>query len=113
MKEQYRFGNIKIQGEECYVLRIKSSDLVERPIGVYQSITERSSEVEITHNFKIATIIKRDVDTENNHYVWYGLSEYVKNIDRSPGAIAVADQNAANIDYLSMMAGIELPNEIV
>lgn len=111
MAIQYLFSNMKLGGEESHVLRVKSPEPVDLPIGVYLSTTERSADMEVHHDFKVSGLLKKDTDAEGNHYAWYTLSEHVKSIDRSPAAAAAAAQNAANIDYISMMSGIDLPEE--
>lgn len=110
MDPQYQFGNVKINGEEHHTLRVKSSEAVDLEIGVYHSIVEKGAEMVVSHEFKISQLLKRDTDPEGNNYVWYVLSEHVKTIDRFPAAAAATAQNTANIDYLSMMADIDLPN---
>jgi hypothetical protein len=108
---RYQFSNMKIDGEERHVLCVKNDEPVDIPRGVYQYITEHSSDMEVHHSFKVSDEIQRKTDDEGNHYVWYVLSEHVTTVDRSPAAAAEAAQNAANIDYLSMMMGIDLPEE--
>jgi hypothetical protein len=102
---------MKINGEEQHILCVKSDEPVDIPVGVYQSIIEKSASAETSHSFKVSSLIQTKTDDEGNHYAWYLLSEYVLSVDRSPAAAAEASQNAANIDYLSMMTGIDLPEQ--
>jgi hypothetical protein len=101
---------MKIDGEERHVLCVKSNEPVNLPIGVYQTVKEKSTGVEITYTVKLSGLIKRSKDAEGNCYAWYTLSEYARTADGSLAAKEAAEQNAANIDYLSMMTGIDLPD---
>lgn len=112
-KTMYSFGTMKIDGEEQRIVRVKSAEPVDLPAGVYHTTVEKFSDMTVTHDFKVRRSIKTDTDAAGNHYAWYELAEDVKTIDRSPAAASKAAQNAANIDYLSMMSGIDLPDETV
>lgn len=65
----------------------------------------------VEHAFRVEQVLKEDTDREGNAYRWYVLAEHSTATDRSPAALLLGRQNAANLDYLSMMAGIDLPTE--
>lgn len=66
----------------------------------------------VEHSFCVERIVKEDTDREGNIYRWYVLAEHSTATDRSPAALLLCKQCAANLDYLSMMAGIDLPTEL-
>lgn len=65
----------------------------------------------VEHTFRVEQVLKEDTDREGNAYRWYVLAEHSTATDRSPAALLLGRQNAANLDYLSMMSGIDLPGE--
>lgn len=109
-KTVYSFGTMTIMGEDCQVVRVKSKEPVELPAG-YNTIVEEYPDMIVTHDFKVTGCIAEETDADGNFYKWFTIVEHSRVIDRSPAAVHMAEQNAANLDYVCMMAGIDLPTE--
>lgn len=110
-RTQYSFGVMKLMGEEQQVLRVKSKDPITLTPGRYHTVTEEFPDMTVTHNFKVDYIVADDSDADGYVYKWFALKEHHTATDRSPKAIQLSEQNAANLDYVCMMAGIDLPTE--
>lgn len=110
---QYDFGVMCLSGIERQTLRVKSTggpcDLT--PDRFY-TVTEHYPDMTAEHSFRIERMMKEDTDREGHTYRWYVLAEHNTSTDRSPAALMLGKQNAANLDYLSMMSGIDLPTEL-
>lgn len=110
---QYDFGTRCIDGIERHTLRTKTAhgpcDLT--PGRIY-TVTEHYPDMTIEHTIRVERVVKEDTDREGNVYRWYVLAEHSTATDRSPAALLLGKQCAANLDYLSMMAGIDLPTEL-
>lgn len=111
--QEYMFSYMKRGIQEVPILRIKSAIESETnlTIGTHQHIAIKQPDIIYEYDFVVKNRIKEETDTEGNHYAWYQLDYLSKSVDRTPSAKSVAEQNAANIDYLSMMSGIDLPDE--
>ena len=107
MDTTYSFGTIKLLGEHHQTVRVKSREPIT--LTGYQTITETYPDMIVTHTFKPETCVAEDQDAEGWRYKWYTLAEHSKHIDRSPAAVKMAEQNAANLEYICMMTDIELP----
>lgn len=107
----YSFGTMKLLGVEKEVVRVKSDEPIQLSTG-YSAIVENYPDMIVTHNFYAQDCVAEDRDTEGNYYKWYLITEHSKNVDRSPAAVRLAKQNAANLEYVCMMADIELPEEV-
>lgn len=62
----------------------------------------------ITDRFRVVRKTKSAEDPEGNCYDWYIITAHYRVIDKSPALKQAEERNAANIDYLSMMVGVEL-----
>lgn len=107
-KDLYSFGVTKLDGEEREFVRVKSEAPIDIAPGLHSVVEEYPDSI-VTHEFRITEQFKEDV-SGGIYYKWYLLGSHSRTIDRSPVAVRMAEQNAANLDYLSMMAGIDLPN---
>lgn len=75
----------------------------------FQQITQTCPDQTITDCFRIVSKYKSGEDEEDNCYDWYVIDSHYRMIDKSGPVADEASKNAANIDYLSMMSGIDLP----
>lgn len=108
----YDFGTRCIDGIERHTLRTKTAGgPCNLTPGRFYTVTERYPDMTVEHTFRVEQVLKEDTDREGNAYRWYVLAEHSTATDRSPAALLLGRQNAANLDYLSMMAGIDLPTE--
>lgn len=110
---EYLFSTITVQdGTENRLMRIKDQqELKEFTPGFYYSHTETYPDMTITDNFKIQEQIKTSEDSEGNHYAWYLISDYSRNIDGSPGVAANVEKektiNAINFVTLAEQGHID------
>ena len=65
----------------------------------------------IADNFRVVRKIDSTEDSEGNCYDWYEIDRHFQQIDRTGPVAEAGAKNTANIDYLSMMSGIDLPGE--
>ena len=109
---QYDFGVMCLDGIERQTLRVKATNgPCDLTPGRFYTVTERYPDMIVEHNFRIEKVLKEDTDREEHTYRWYVLAEHNTSSDHSPAALLLGRQNAANLDYLSMMSGIDLPSE--
>ena len=75
----------------------------------YQQTVREFPGQKITDNFRVIRKIGSDEDVEGNCYDWYEIDRHYREIDRTGPVVEAEARNAANIDYISMMTGVELP----
>lgn len=117
----YLFGTLRVDNEMRHTVRIKTAPDETAPVyepGSYHTHVESYPDVTITDSYKVERQWHAETDSSGNRYVWYVLSEYSRNIDRSPAVQMGVDENrgginrnSANIDYVAMMADINIPTE--
>lgn len=116
MDAEYLFGRITRENangelEEQNMLRVKSKEEINLPLKTYLEHMVKSDDMIVTYDFKIEEEIKRDTDMEGNNYVWYIVPECHCVIDRSPAAEAAVFEAEGKLDYIAMMADIDIPTE--
>lgn len=104
---EYSFGIDNIHG--CEILRTKGTK--HSNFSGFIQIKQEFTDCIITDNFRIAEHYKSDMDVEGNCYDWYIIDCHYRETDTSEKTQEKVDQINANIDYLSMMIGIEIPTE--
>lgn len=102
---EYIFGTNK--GKE--LLRTKG-DAHTDLTGQQETVREFPGE-NITDRYRIVRKIDSQEDPAGNCYDWYEIDGHFREIDRSPAVLAELQRNAANIDYVAMMAGVDLPGD--
>lgn len=108
----YMFSYIKRGGKEVPFVRLQSTieSEVSLPIGSHQTIQISSETDTVTNDFIVGNSFKEETVGEF-YYKWYFIENYVKTIDRTPELKKTEEQNAANLDYIMMMTGIDIPEE--
>ena len=96
----YIFGN---KGE-IEVLKTKGDSHTN--LTGYHSIEQIYPDQTITDNFHVVRKIDSKEDIEGNCYDWYEIDRHYRTQDK---ATPLIEKINANIDYISMMADIELP----
>lgn len=78
--------------------------------GYIQTVTELGDGTKITDRCRI---IEKYASKEANGlcYDWYLIDSHYRETDTSAKTQAVVDKVNANLNYLSMMAGIDIPTE--
>lgn len=100
-----------IFGTKGYVEILKTKGHIHTNLTGYKVVVRELGEEKITDSFHIVCKFKSDEDTEGNCYDWYEIDRHYRMIDKTESIKKAEKQNTANIDYISMMTGVELPNE--
>lgn len=100
---EYVFGT---EGDR-EVLKVKS-DYITGLTGYQQVIRKFPSET-ISDSFRVVRKLDSKTDVAGNVYDWYEIDRHYRTIDRTATLKEANENNAANIDYLSMMMDVELP----
>lgn len=77
----------------------------------WQHIEQEYPNQTISDSFYVVRKMASREDSEGNMYDWYEIQSHYRVIDNTAPAEKLGKLNSANIDYLSMMAGIDLPDE--
>lgn len=101
---EYVFGETK----NAKTLRTKGNQHTD--LTGFCQITQLYQDEKITDSFRVIRKIESKEDDFGNCYDWYIIDSHYRIIDKTDSIIEAQAKNAANIDYLSMMTGIELLN---
>ena len=106
---QYIYGLSQRFGTPCENLKTVGEEHTDFG-GYIQTMTELGDGTKITDRCRI---IRKYASKEANGkcYDWYLIDSHYRETDTSAKTQAVVDKVNANLDYLSMMAGIEIPTE--
>lgn len=77
----------------------------------FHTVEHKYPDQTITDSFRVVRKIRQDEDVEGNCYDWYEIDHHNRIVDKSGPVAKEAARCAANIDYISMMSGIDLPEE--
>lgn len=112
MSAEYMFTYMQRGNIEVPIVRIKSTIESETKldIGKHTSVVVEQSDINIFHDFVVKNPIKQEQVGED-YYRWYQLEYYSKYVDKSPTLQTLLDKSNANLDYISMMSGIDIPTE--
>jgi len=102
---EYVFGT---QGK-MEILKVKG--MAHTDLTGYQEVERKYPDQTITDNFHVVRKLDSQDDTAGNCYDWYEIDRHNRTVDKSGPVAEAGTRNAANIDYLSMMSGINLPEE--
>lgn len=102
---EYVFGT---EGE-VEILKVKAGSHTD--LTGFHQIEQTYHDQTITDSFRVVRKIRSAEDAEGNCYDWYEIDRHYRTADKSGPVAQAAAQNAANIDYISMMSGIELPGD--
>ncbi len=100
---EYVFGT---RGE-MEVLKIKGGSHTN--LTGFHQIEQTYPDQTITDSFRVVRKLDSRVDAEGSCYDWYEIDRHYRTADKSGPIAEAGARNAANIDYLSMMSGIDLP----
>lgn len=78
----------------------------------FQQVVQEFPDSKITDSFRVVRKLDSTEDAAGNCYDRYEIDRHNRIIDKTEPVKAAAAHNAAHIDYLSMMSGIDLPDEI-
>lgn len=95
--------------EDMEVLKVKGDHHTD--LTGFQEITQEYPDQTITDRFHIIRKLDSKEDEEENCYDWYEIDRHYRVIDKTGPVKDQGAKNTAHIDYLSMMTGVELPEE--
>lgn len=75
--------------------------------GFQHVVRDFKSEI-ITDNFRIICKFKSEEDTSGNCYDWYEIDRHYRMIDKTVALREKEEQDRADIDYISLMTGVDL-----
>lgn len=99
-----------VYGTERNTEVLKTKSINQEELNGFQTIETKYPDQVITDTFCVVKKIREKQDSEGNFYKWYEIDHHNRVIDKTPLLKKVTDKSTANIDYLSMMTGIELPD---
>lgn len=98
---EYVFGT---KGD-AEILKVKSESHTD--LTGYQTVKREYHGESVTDHFRVARKLDSKEDEANACYDWYEIDRHYRMVDRTNQE----KRNAANIDYLSMMTGVDLLEE--
>ena len=102
---EYVFGT---KGE-MEVLKVKGD--AHTDLTGFQQVERVYPDQTITDTFRVVRKLGSQEDAAGLCYDWYEIDRHYRTIDKTGPVAEREARNSANIDYISMMAGIELPEE--
>ena len=97
---EYIFGRDARTG--CETVRTKGAE--HSTLTGFCEIVREYPDCTITDSFFVCGHIRSAEDEEGNMYDWYNIDRHNREIDRTP-------MLTAKLDYLSMMTGVDMPEE--
>lgn len=97
---EYIFGTSGLTDNET--LKTKGDEFTE--LSGWQQVVQEFPDSTRTDRFKVVEKVGQDTDAEGNKYTWYEIDHHNTIIDKTP-------MLAAKLDYLSMMTGVDMPEE--
>lgn len=104
MEYEYIFGT----NGNAETLRVKGP--AHTGLTGFQEVAREYPDQTITDRFRVVRKLKSAEDQAGNCYDWYEIDRHYQVEDKSAQAAQANARTAANLDYLSMMAGIDLPD---
>lgn len=105
MEFEYIFGT----NGNAETLRVKGP--AHTDLTGFQQVVREYPDQTITDSFRVVRKLKSDEDQAGNCYDWYEIDRHYRMQDKTGPVVQAEQRNSANIDYLSMMAGIDLPEQ--
>ena len=105
MEFEYVFGT----NGNAETLRVKGPS--HTVLTGFQQVVREHPDQTITDCFRVVRRLKSDEDQAGNCYDWYEIDRHYRMQDKTGPVVQAEQRNSANIDYLSMMAGIDLPEQ--
>lgn len=97
---EYIFGTSGLTENET--LKTKGEEFTD--LEGWQQVVQEYPDCTRTDRFKVVAKVGQDTDAEGNKYTWYEIDHHNTIIDKTP-------MLAAKLDYLSMMTGVDMPEE--
>lgn len=104
---EYVYGTSTRSGQVCKNLKTvgqKHSDLS----GYVSTVREFADGTKINDHCRIVEKYASK-EADGLCYDWYRITDHYRETDTTAKAQAAADKLTANLDYLSMMAGVDIP----
>lgn len=106
---EYIYGTSTRNGQLCENLKtvgVEHSDLS----GYISTVREFSDGTKVEDHCRI---VEKYASKEANGlcYDWYRIADHYRETDTTARTQAAVDKVSANLDYISMMSGIDIPSE--
>ncbi len=103
MEYEYIFGT----NGNAETLRVKGP--AHTALSGFQEVVQEYPSETVADRFRVVRKLKEAEDPEGNCYGWYEIDRHYRTADKTLELKQKNEKNAANIDYLSMMVGVDLP----
>lgn len=106
---KYIYGISQRFGTPCENLKTVGEEHTDF-IGYIQTVTELGDGTKITDRCRV---IEKYASKEENGvcYDWYLIDSHYRETDTAAKTQSAVDKVSANLDYISMMSGIDIPGE--
>ena len=108
---EYIFGTVFRNGTMMENLKIISTSHTD--FRGFQQVLREYPDSIITDNFRVVEKYREAEDAGGKTYDWYVIDSHYRVVDKTKPVVEAEARNTANIDYLSMMTGVDLPEETV
>jgi hypothetical protein len=95
---EYTFGTLN----DSEVLKTKGEEYTD--LSDWQEVVQEYPDCIRRDRFRVVERIHQDEDVEGNRYTWYEISNHNTAVDKTP-------MLEAKLDYITMMTGVEIPEE--
>jgi len=102
---EYTFSQNNANGTET--VRTKSKQ--HSNLFGFQQVKQEYPDSVVFDSFRVVRKLDSKEDSAGNCYDWYQITGHYRYVDTSPRAQKAVEQVSANLDYLSMMSGVEIP----
>lgn len=105
-RTEYVFGRDSLTGTETLLTKgPEHTDLQG-----FQDVVREYDDTTITDSFLVTEHVGSETDGEGNCYDWYTIDKHFRTIDKTKKIAEQTTQNSADLEYIAMMAGIDLPS---
>lgn len=105
-RTEYVFGRDSLTGTET--LLTKGSEHTD--LQGFQDVVREYDDTTIIDSFLVTEHVGSETDGEGNCYDWYNIDKHFRTIDKTKKIVEQTTQNSADLEYIAMMAGIDLPS---
>ena len=92
---------------EIEVLKIKGDTHTD--LTGWQEVEQVYPDQTVTDRFRVLRKLDSQEDGEGKRYDWYEIDRHNRTVDKTGPVAQEVAKVTANIDYLSMMTGVDLP----
>ena len=101
---EYVFGT----ADEVEILKTKGD--AHTDLTGWQEVEQVYPDQTVTDRFRVLRKLDSQEDGEDKCYDWYEIDRHNRTVDKTVPVAQEVAKVTANIDYLSMMTGVDLPD---